>query len=157
MKLEVLDGLIVSPEAAQKLLDQQGYTLLDVRSEIEFEAGHPPGAWNFPWALAEGDRLVENPRFVAAVRAHFPTHAGLVVACHSGGRSAKAGVALRAAGYDRLVELRHGFFGNRDAFGRKLPGWVAAGLPMQVDGAPARCYASLLERVGLDAAPARRS
>ena len=37
----------VTPEEAKALLDQ-GYVYVDVRSEQEFESGHPAGALNVP-------------------------------------------------------------------------------------------------------------
>ena len=38
----------ISPEEARALVEDQGYSYLDVRSVPEFEAGHPVGAYNIP-------------------------------------------------------------------------------------------------------------
>lgn len=138
---------LVSPEEAQRLIDQ-GYTYVDVRSESEFAEGHPPGAVNIPLQKAMGDRLVDNPDFMDVVSRRFRTTDPLVLGCRSGGRSHVAALRLASAGYAQLVELRHGFVGARDAFGRRLPGWASSGLPVeQGDGAGA--YARVLDGVRL--------
>ena len=110
-----------------KQLLSLGYIFLDVRSEVEFDTGHPPGALNIPLALVRGDQLEENPDFLPVVQALFPTDTRLLLTCHSGARSHRAARILQSHGYASLAELRHGFAGSRDAFGRRLPGWVAEG------------------------------
>jgi rhodanese-related sulfurtransferase len=63
-------------------------TLLDVRTPGEFASGHVDGALNIPvQELAQ--RMSELPR-----------DKGVVVYCHSGGRSAAAADMLRQAGYE---------------------------------------------------------
>lgn len=142
---------LVSPEEAQRLLER-GYTYVDVRSESEFAAGHAPGAVNIPLQRAVGDRLVDNPDFMEVVSRRFRTTDPLVLGCRSGGRSHVAALRLEQSGFERMVELRHGFEGARDAFGRRLPGWVGHGLPVE-RGAAAGDYARVLE--GLRAAERR--
>lgn len=66
----------------------QGATLLDVRSQGEWDGGHLPGAVLIPLQQLEA-RLAEVPR-------DHP----VVVYCQSGGRSAQAATMLAAAGYD---------------------------------------------------------
>lgn len=126
----------------------RGYTYVDVRSELEFSRGHPPGAFNVPLMHVEGDRLVDNPKFVGVMLAAFRTADPLLVGCHSGSRSRAAVERLHAAGFSVLAELQHGFAGGRDAFGRRLPGWIGHGLPVEVDAARERTYAALAERGG---------
>lgn len=94
----------------------------------------------------EGDRLVDNPRFIDVMLAAFRTTDPLIVGCHSGTRSHAAVERLTRAGFSALSELRHGFAGARDAFGRRLPGWRAAGLPVELDAAEERTYAALARR-----------
>lgn len=137
---------LVSPEEAQRLLLERGYTYVDVRSESEFAAGHPPGAVNIPLQHAVGDRLVDNPRFLEVVALRFRTTDPLLLGCRSGGRSHVAALSLERAGFSRLAELRHGFEGARDAFGRRLPGWLGHGLPVE-RGDAAGAYARVLEEV----------
>lgn len=136
---------LVSPEEAQRLLER-GYTYVDVRSEPEFELGHPPGAFNIPLQRVEGDRLVDNPQFLEVMLAAFRTTDPLLIGCHSGARSHVAIERLRSAGFNLLTELRHGFAGSRDAFGRHLPGWVRLGLPVETGDGETRAYERLRAR-----------
>ena len=136
---------LVSPEEAQRLLEQ-GYTYVDVRSELEFAAGHAPGAVNIPLQRVVGDRLVDNPEFMHVISRRFRTTDPLVLGCRTGGRSHVAALRMEHAGFHRMVELRHGFEGARDAFGRRLPGWVGQGLPVERGEAPGD-YARVLEAV----------
>lgn len=135
--------LLVSPEEAQHLL-REGYTYVDVRSELEFAAGHPPGALNVPISRVEGDRLVDNPDFDAVMCTMFDVDDRLILGCHSGTRSRAAVKRLAGLGFRDLAELEYGFNGARDAFGRRLPGWVQAGLPVERGDSAERSYAALL-------------
>lgn len=77
--------------------------VLDVRTAVEYEGtggypccarhGHIPGARHLPL-----EDIVDAEEVRALVGE--PENAELVVYCHSGGRSAHAAAALRAAGYD---------------------------------------------------------
>ena len=136
---------LVSPEDAQSLL-LRGYTYVDVRSELEFAEGHPPGAFNVPLLHAEGDRLVDNAQFLDVMQAIFRTTDPLIVGCHSGTRSHAAVERLSAAGFSVLAELQHGFVGARDAFGRRLLGWSERRLPIETETPRERTYAALRDR-----------
>jgi rhodanese-related sulfurtransferase len=120
----------IGVEEARALLDA-GWTYLDVRTEEEFEAGHVPGAVNVPVMLRGPDGMQPNPAFESAVLRAFARDARLVVGCRSGNRSLRAGRMLIAAGFTQLVELRTGWDGARDAFGRLEPGWSRCGLPVE--------------------------
>lgn len=135
----------VSAEEAQRLLSE-GYVYLDVRSEREFVEGHPPGAFNIPLLHAGPDRLVDNPEFLDVVRGVFPKQTRLVIGCRSGVRSLTAATLLEADGYVSLVELREGFKGTRDDFGRAVPGWLQQGLPVERDAPVEHAYTTLRER-----------
>ena len=124
----------------------EGYVYLDVRSEREFVEGHPPGAFNIPLLHAGPDRLVDNPEFLEVVRGNFPKETQLVIGCRSGVRSLTAATLLEADGYLRLVELREGFKGTRDDFGRTVPGWLQKGLPVERETPAERAYAALRGR-----------
>jgi rhodanese-related sulfurtransferase len=93
-----------------------------------------------------GDRLVDNSKFLEVMLAAFRTTDPLIVGCHSGTRSHAAVQRLHAAGFGVLAELQHGFAGGRDAFGRRLPGWLGRGLPVELQAAAERTYAALAER-----------
>ncbi len=125
-------------------MDAGGYVYVDVRSEGEFEGGHPAEAYNVPWAHASPTGMVPNPDFMAVMKATFPTDAKLILGCMSGRRSLNAYAALEAEGYSQLVDQRAGWGGVRDAFGRVAePGWAAEGLPTAVGPDPLRGYKNL--------------
>jgi rhodanese-related sulfurtransferase len=137
----------VSPAEAKKLLDD-GYTYLDVRSEPEFAAGHPAGAWNVPLMHAGLGGMRPNAEFLDVVQALFPKDAKVVVGCKAGGRSAKAAEMMVKAGYTGLADQRAGFEGSRDAFGALTePGWAPAGLPVETT-TPGGSYAELRLQAG---------
>jgi rhodanese-related sulfurtransferase len=136
---------ILPPEAA--VLVEQGWAYLDVRSIPEFEQGHPPGAANIPLLHFQGGRMAPNPDFQRVVEAAYPKDAKLVVGCKAGGRSLQAATLLEAAGYTSVVDMRGGFHGETDAFGRAtVPGWAAAGLPVETTAAPDKTYAALSKK-----------
>jgi len=122
----------VSPQEAQRLVSDEGWTLVDVRSIPEFEAGHPAGAYNVPWAHAVNGAMQPNPEFLAVMQQRFPRDAKLLLACRSGGRSMRAAEALASAGFTQLTDQRAGWDGARDAFGRvQEVGWSSSGLPVE--------------------------
>jgi rhodanese-related sulfurtransferase len=136
--------LRVSAREAHALLREQGYAYLDVRSVPEFDVGHPEGAYNVPLAEPAPAGMRENPHFLAEVEALFEKAAPLVVGCASGVRSLRAAQLLRAGGFTRVVELRPGMEGVRDAFGRvKEKGYRAEGLPVATRAAPGRSHADV--------------
>lgn len=120
----------VTPEEAQELL-LQGAVYLDVRSEPEFEQGHPPGALNVPIAHAGPAGMQPNPEFLSVVTKAFGKSEPLVVGCKAGGRSRRAAEMLVQAGYTNITDMGAGWDGSRDAFGRPLPGWSKRGLPVE--------------------------
>lgn len=118
-------------EAWEKM--REGYTYVDVRSDVEFELGRPAGAVNVPLARMTATGLVtDEGAFVAAMKARFPTDARLVLGCKSGSRSARAAAALERAGYTHLVDQLAGWEGTRGPFGEITePGWRKSGLPVE--------------------------
>ena len=71
----------------REIIDQQGTSLVDVRSRREFETDHIPGTCNIP--------LDELPSRLSELKAMTTP---LVVFCFSGGRSAMAQQWLMNAG-----------------------------------------------------------
>jgi rhodanese-related sulfurtransferase len=134
---------------------QRGYTYVDVRSEPEFILARPPGAFNVPLQRVEGDRLEDNPEFDDVMLAAFRTTDPLIVGCRSGARSRTAIERLGALGFSVLAQLRYGFSGARDAFGRLLPGWVQQGLPIETGDAATRAYAEVRKLPRAAGPPAR--
>ena len=91
-------------------------TVLDVREDHEWVAGHAPGALHVPL----GEVAARQPEIAAAVGS-----GQLLVVCHLGGRSARATDMLVSAGVD-AVNLVGG-----------MQQWAAAGRPLVSEtGAP---------------------
>lgn len=128
----------VSPEEAKKLLDQESYVYVDVRSIPEFEAGHPQGAYNVPIAHMGAMGMTPNSNFIAVMQKRFAKDAKLVVGCKSGGRSLQAAMLLQSAGFTGVVDQRAGFDG-----GPGEPGWRPRGLPVSVAAEADHAYEDL--------------
>jgi len=112
----------ISPVEAHAKMTNEGYTYVDIRAEEDFEAGHPKGAINVPFA---GGQLV------AVMERTFAKDAPLILGCAKGVASARAARALVAAGFTRVLEQRAGWDGTRGTFGEILePGWRRVGLPV---------------------------
>jgi rhodanese-related sulfurtransferase len=82
-----------------------GSTLIDVREESEFAAGHIPGAVHLSKGIIERD--IENK---------FPDKkAPLVLYCGGGFRSALAADNLQKMGYTNVISMDGGMRGWREA------------------------------------------
>lgn len=136
----------VLPQEAAALL-AEGWSYLDVRSIPEFDQGHPPGAANIPLMHSMNGRMTPNPDFQRVLEATFPKDTKLVVGCKVGGRSAQASALMEAAGFTNVVDMRGGYHGERDNFGRAVvPGWLAENLPIEQAGAPEKTYEALAQK-----------
>lgn len=95
-----------SPEQLRRIAQalQEGATLVDVRTVMEFSSGHLPGARNLPLGSLhpEATELGSKSKKI-------------VVYCASGTRSAHAARMLRNAGFEDVMDLGPMFNG------RKLP------------------------------------
>jgi rhodanese-related sulfurtransferase len=131
----------VDPDEASELLEQ-GWSYLDVRSVAEFAEGHAPGAWNIPLLDFEpGQGLKPNTNFLGEVLETFDLNQPLVIACKSGGRSARAAAILAESGFTTVVDMRGGFYGEVDQSGVvSCPGWAQRGLPVTSGDEPGRSY-----------------
>jgi rhodanese-related sulfurtransferase len=88
----------------------ESFTLVDVREESEFAAGHLPGAVHIGKGVIERD-----------IEAKIPDPATPVVLyCGGGFRSALAAEALQRMGYSNVLSMDGGW-----------SGWVKAGLPTE--------------------------
>jgi rhodanese-related sulfurtransferase len=139
----------VSPTEAKKLIDQQGYLYIDVRSEPEYAAGHPVGALNVPVQHAGWGGMQPNPEFLNVIQTVYPRkETKIIVGCKSGQRSALAAEMLVDAGYIDVVDQRAGYEGTKNSFGSILePGWVTQGLPTETV-TPGASYAELKKKAG---------
>ena len=99
----------VSATEAQQLIDA-GAGLVDVRTEVEFDAGHIPGARHIP--MSDLQREAEG----------LDREKGLVIYCRSGNRSGPAADAFAASGWDA-----HSIEGG-------LIAWDEAGLGLEPNG-----------------------
>ncbi len=135
----------VNPEEAAELLSQ-GHVYVDVRSEPEFEDGHPAGALNVPLLNAGPVGLVPNPEFLSVMEAAFGKDEPLVIGCKAGGRSKRAVEMLAKAGFSKLSDQVAGFDAGKDAFGRALPGWGRTALPVGKGKPPGQSYTDVKQR-----------
>ncbi len=132
----------ISPAEAHAKL-AEGYVYVDVRTEVEFNEGHPSGAFNVPGPAGQQP----NPDFLRVMLANFPKNTKIVVGCRSGGRSLRAANALVDNGYTNVFDQRAGWDGARDAFGQLTePGWTRVGLPAEKGQPAGRAYADLAKR-----------
>ena len=82
-------------EAVERLKQESGYILLDVRTAEEFQAKHIPGAVNIP-----------NETIGTAEIPQLPDKAQRIyVYCRSGNRSKQASEKLAKLGYTNVVEV----------------------------------------------------
>ncbi len=138
------------PQAYEVLQKNSDALYLDVRTEAEFERGHPTGAINIPVVFIKAPGEMEpNPDFLAVAEKSVPKNRKLVVGCQAGGRSQRACDLLAQAGYTDLTNGRGGFGGARDASGEiMVTGWRDAGLPVSTEAGDAS-YAALRKKAGL--------
>ncbi len=142
----------ISIKAAADTLERQGEAVyLDVRTVEEFERGHPLGAWNVPYALPSPvtGMMMPNPEFVRVVDAVLERDVTVLCGCATGMRSLHAGNLLSRVGFTHVLNVDAGFNGKRDPAGRLLvPGWEAAGLPIEAGDGGERGYGVALAAAG---------
>ena len=91
-----------TPAAAHERLSAANDAIyLDVRTEAEFERGHPSGAVNVPVIFLDpaGGPARPNDAFVEQVKELARPDQEILVGCQSGGRSQRACEILAQAGY----------------------------------------------------------
>jgi rhodanese-related sulfurtransferase len=135
-------------EAYDLMRSDPEYVYLDVRSVPEFEAGHAPGAINIPiMHFTPGTGMSPNQEFTAVVEAALPKDAKLVIGCKSGGRSARACDVMSQMGYTNVANIRGGFVGAMDNFGRVTePGWSMLNLPTCTECSSEAGYEALAKK-----------
>lgn len=139
----------VNPQEAHDLMGSDPeYVYLDVRSVEEYEAGHPTGAINIPILhFSPGAGMTPNEEFAAVVEATLPKDAKIVVGCKTGGRSARAVEVMSQMGYTNVANVRGGFVGSMDPFGRVTePGWSMLSLPVTSGSDEGSGYESLAKK-----------
>jgi rhodanese-related sulfurtransferase len=141
----------ISPQEAYDLMQgDPEYVYLDVRSEQEFDAGHARGAINIPIMHFDPMKgMYPNEDFPAVAQANLPKDAKLIVGCKSGVRSARACEMLAQMGYADATNLRGGFGGAVDNFGRVVElGWSMLNLPVSMDFDDDASYEALKSKAG---------
>jgi rhodanese-related sulfurtransferase len=140
----------MTPEQANETLSSSPNAVyIDVRTEGEFERGHPPGALNVPVVFFDpaGGPAKPNPVFLDVVRRHVGVDKTVLLGCQSGARSGRAAEVLVRAGYDDVTNVHGGFGGARDRSGNVVVrGWRDAGLPVETGQPDGRSYTDLIER-----------
>lgn len=141
---------LTPPEAHDALAKSTDALYLDVRTEAEFAQGHPAGAINIPVVFIKAPGQTEpNPDFLAVAEKSLAKSKQLVVGCQVGIRSQRACEILESAGYADLINVRGGFGGERNRWGRVVvEGWRDAGLPITNELGDAS-YPALRKKAGL--------
>ncbi len=135
----------VSAQEAKKLMDSEGYTLVDVRSIPEFTEAHPEGAYNIPFLHKAPHGMVPNQDFAQVVEKVFADkETKLITSCQMGGRSVRAAQELANRGYTNIIDLKGGFGGEKDPDGNIVfEGWKGEGLPVSAGEPAGRAYGAL--------------
>src|SRR3982750_4904995 len=100
---------VVSADEAKRIIES-GSQLVDVRTELEYGAGHIPGAQHIPLAMMQ--------REAASLDQSKP----VILYCRSGNRSGPAAEAFAASGWDS-----HSIDGG-------LLAWAEAGYELEPEG-----------------------
>jgi len=135
-------------EACDRMQSDAECIYLDVRSVPEFEAGHPKGAINIPLLHFDPNRgMSPNPDFSSVLEAVISKDAKILVGCKSGGRSANACQLMTQMGYADVTNVRGGFGGQMDNFGRVVEaGWSMLNLPVSTEDDETSRYETLLAK-----------
>jgi rhodanese-related sulfurtransferase len=136
---------VSAQEAYEIIASDPDSIYLDVRSVQEFEAGHPEKSINIPiMHFAPGVGMTPNEDFPAVVEANLSKDAKMVVGCKTGMRSARACDILSQMGYTDIANVRGGFMGMTDNFGRLVePGWSTLNLPTSTESPDEARYETL--------------
>jgi rhodanese-related sulfurtransferase len=125
----------LTPKAASDFLRQHPEAVfIDCRSTIEYYfVGHPLGAIHVAWN--DGEDWQINLDFATEIRRqvdHDPTRP-VVIICRSGRRSVEAGECLEAEGFRNVINVLHGFEGDRDEQLHRnvVNGWRVDSLPWE--------------------------
>lgn len=101
----------ITLEEFRTLLDgEEMFTIIDVRTQEEHDAGYIPGSLNIPRGVIEF--RIANEKFWEEEGMYVPLKdETLVIYCKSGNRSALTADALRKLGYKKIYSLNGGFLG----------------------------------------------
>jgi rhodanese-related sulfurtransferase len=106
----------IAPEQLhQRMQSDRPATVVDVRSQAEYRAGHVRGATSVPLDEMDTSDLIGQTGNPSA-----GSDQPLYLTCHSGLRAQQAAEKLHSAGYDNIVLLQGG-----------TEAWEKSGLPMR--------------------------
>ena len=91
---------ILEPEAFKKAIAEKNVQLVDVRTSLEYKAGHIKDAVNIDFF----DRANFNENF-----AHFDRAKPIYLYCRSGNRSQRAAKKLVRIGFTEIYDLKGGY------------------------------------------------
>lgn len=134
---------ITAHEAFKKLSDEKNATLIDVRTDAEFNFVGTADLRKIgadlillPWKTFPTMTL--NPHFTTNLEKTLLEKFGekrheaqLIFICLSGGRSQEAATHMTQLGYENCFNLTGGFEGEADTAGHRgnISGWKASNLP----------------------------
>ncbi|KAH0451059.1 hypothetical protein IEQ34_021751 [Dendrobium chrysotoxum] len=121
----------VNGEDARRLVDEEGYSILDIRDKTQFDRAHIKSCRHIPLFIENNDndfgtivkRTIHNnfvgtlfglpftklnPDFVQSVKREFPSDSKLLVVCQEGLRSAVAASQLESEGFQNISCLTSG-------------------------------------------------
>lgn len=98
----------VNVQTVASVMDRDDVVLIDVREQVEYDAGHIPGVTLIP--LGE----------VASRMSEIPTDKTVIITCRSGNRSGQAADFLRANGFTNVHNMSGGILD-----------WERAGFPVE--------------------------
>ena len=125
----------IDPLQVNQILETDAEAVyIDVRTEPEFQNGHPAKAINIPVAVPDPVRgqMAPNPDFLSVVEGKFPKGKKIILGCQMGGRSQYAADLLAQSGFTDVSNMQGGFGGAKDPMGRVVaPGWLQSNLPVE--------------------------
>lgn len=103
---------LIAPDLAYKELRENGsdMSVLDVRTPAEYAAGHIEGSKNINFLGPDFEKEISG----------LDKDKDILVYCRTGGRSRAAALALRKAGFKKILDLEGG-----------IKAWEASGLPVE--------------------------
>jgi rhodanese-related sulfurtransferase len=142
----------INPQQASEILQNDLEAVyIDVRTEPEFQNGHPAKAVNIPVVFPDPARgqMVPNPDFLRVVEGKFAKEKKIIVGCQAGGRSQYAAELLTQAGFKDVSNMQGGFGGAREPMGRIVaPGWVQMNLPVETHVDDTNSYMAMKKNAG---------
>ena len=88
----------VSAIEFKKLINENKYILIDVRTVKEFKAGHIEGAINIDWYQRTFETKIQE----------FDKTKSILIYCRSGNRTSKTKFAMLGMGFQKVINLKNG-------------------------------------------------